>query len=510
MPITTDAKTPEDKALAKAMIMRLAGRLADEEVAVKFLKTKVKVEMPDSLADMSRAQFDRWAEAEFPWNDSGPKLVAPKEEADDNFRPQPKQAGAKKGKGRKAPPKRTSTPDEALDAPAPPPRKRAEPKATEPSSDLLNDLIDEAFEIEEEARSGSVGRNAARFKRGELMIRLQGISQASKTPVKKLLTYLNEGTLARASENSIAGFEIITEQEATTVRRVVSAFGSSGEFRHVAGVDPATGAPMTGDDGKPILLPLTEVAVNKLYPLAEYADEVEPDTLLSFAHATTEKVVKKTKNVAKRLERPIQDVISDVVKMRVKKMSPLGEAVGEIEAPADEATVLASLREVAGEAPEPDIATLKTSRAWYDGTWIPLKRLVDAIAQAFMPDRVNEATGQTSNVYILERILTAFYHPAEDAGVQRVLGALVAAEDITEEQANAFIDGFRETEDGWERVNPVEAEDVVSVLDDEPEPVEVDDSDEADDDDFDDFDLDTPPAPEQDEPDEDDEDDDDF
>lgn len=432
MPITTNAKSPSDKRAFKAIVTALNSTIGDDELNVVFEKGSVAFGIegsePTVLPD---ADFHRWSTAGYPW-DGGP--IMPAESAP--IRPQPKPGAKRKPGAAKAAPVEKIT-------------ERRKAPSVDP---LLDNLVTEAFEIDQEERSGDQGRNVARFRRGELMIRLDGIAKASKRTAKELLGAVNQGLVSLASRHNVLDLDPITEQEATTTRRVVEAFGSSGEFKHVYGINPVTGDPLVNDAGDRFELPVTSVALNKLYPLVEYAKEGHADELLSFAHRHTEKVVKATKTVAKRTGAPFLKVARDVSALRVKKPNPLGADLGEVKAPPAEKEVLNALREMMGEAPEPDIATLKTSRAWYESTWLPIRALVDAIARRYMPDTLSAASNGVSNVFILERTLTQFYNPAEDEGVHRILGALVTAGDLSEANAHAFVDthAFNPESGEWE------------------------------------------------------------
>lgn len=500
MPIAYEATNAADRKAGKAIVLALGKALGSDHVGITFAPDAVTIASEDLGIDttLTRDEFDNWKATRFAW-DNGPVLTVPNpaEEAappaeERPIRPQPKPSRKSKAKGDKT---------EAVLKKVKAPKPKAEPKPKAPrkpkvedASDLVADLAAQALDIAAEEASGEHGRNAARFKRGELMLRLTGISQAAKVPAKKLLKLMNERTITLASASSIPDFHPITEQEASTTRRVVQAFGSSGEFNLLDAVDPATGNPLLNDAGEPYQVPLTEVAMNKLYPLVEYAEEGHLDTLLSFAYRNSEKVVKAAKRVAKSLEKPIMTVIEDTNKMRVTKPSPLGEEVGAIEVPPDEKEIVRALREMMGEAPEPDIASLKTSRAWYEGTWNPLKSFVSSVARAFIPEVVNESSGEVSNVFILERILTQLFHPLADGdkGAQRILGALVEAGDLTEGQAHDFVDSFAfdPESERWERIVSGVVPSDAAILDNE------DESD--DEDDFPDIDEPTPEEPEED------------
>jgi hypothetical protein len=480
MPIKSNAKLAADKKAAKAFITALADKVGGDPVELSFGDGEVNITVDGVLTTMSRTSFDNWLGEGAHWNGNGPAST-----------PRPILAQPKPGtrKTKTTPPAPKRAPEPEAPAPTPKPKAKAQRKTAD-ADDVIDSIVAEAFTIAQEER------------RGELMVRIQGISEASKVPVKKLLSMVNERSISLASQHSVPDFTPITEQEATTTRRVVQAFGSSGDFRYVDAIDPATGAPLVNDSGEPLSMPITEVAMNKLYPLVEYADEGSLDSLLSFAHRNTEKVVKAAKRVAKSLERPFMAVVDDVNALRTKKASPLGPEVGEVQVPPDEIDIISHLKGMIGEAPESDVVSLKTSRAWYDGTFVPLKELFSAIARSFMPDLVNQTTGQVSNVFVLERILTQFYNPFTDEGVQRVLGALVASGDLTESHAHEFVDSFamNAENNNWERVVSGVVPEDSSALDDDgdlddddilggddpdidsPEVVSLDDEDDFDDD----------------------------
>lgn len=318
------------------------------------------------------------------------------------------------------------------------PPQASEPRATrvrvvadtEADDRILDALADSAFEVGVNERRGELDKNSARFERGELMVRLLGLAQAEKVPFKRLLSDVNERLAQRAAENALADFQLITEQEATTTRRVVESFGSSREFRLVNAVNPNTGEPLVDDSGQPPLTSIREVPLNKLYALVDHADEKDQDQLLSFAYRYSERVVKKVRSIAKREGKPVTQLMKRLDRKRKPASHPVtGQAIA-VQLP--EKDMLEELRKLAGEAPPVEVKSIKTDAAWYDAFWMPLKALFDEAMRQARPD---EFAGGVSNVFVLERTLGQFFNVNDDAGRQQALQALVEAEDITPEQA---------------------------------------------------------------------------
>lgn len=326
------------------------------------------------------------------------------------------------------------------DAPAAIPQAKVSAKtAAAPADDPIDRLAAEAFDIGMQERSGEHGKNAARFKRGELMIRLHGAAQGGKLQMKQALEQLNGRMMGLAGENMVPDFTPISEGEASGTRKVVEAFGSSGEFSLVDAVNEFTGDPMVNDAGEPPQMNLTDVAMNKLQPLVEFADSVDQDRLLSFAHRNTEKVVKKAKAVAKNTSTPFSRIITKLNKVYDQKAHPITGKT--IRVPAAEKNVLAFLADLNGEAPAPEVASIKTDKAWFDTFWTPLKALYTAVANEFLPGMAPE--GQSvSNVFVLERTIGQYFNVHTAEGISMALQALEDAEDISAEQVQQFLSSY--------------------------------------------------------------------
>lgn len=474
MAITTNAKDKESRDSVRAFINSVSGETRRRKIVFNFGDEVVTVSDGDAATSMSHDAFKRWEANGFPYGEDGPKIPNDAK-TDDNFRPQPKaapkkKAPAKKTTPKKAAPKKTAPAAKAKGAVA---KARAEASTVVAAQDdIIDSFAREAFELSSTERQGEVGRNIARFKRGELMIRLHGAAKSARIPVKKMLSGLNERMVILAEQQHVPDFREITEQEASTTRKVVEAFGSDTEFKLMHKLNPTTGQPLVRDDGNPYELPITEVAMNKLAPLTEFADSIELDTLVSFAYLNTEKVVKGAKRVATRTGAPMRKVIKKLLSLTEQAVSPVAPELGDIKVNASEQAVLQEISNMLGEAPPVEIATIKTEKGWYESFWVPLKNLMSQLARLYKPDATNQTTGEVSNVFVLERTIGQFFNANEDTGIQRALGAMVEAQDITEAQANEFLNRFSLNPESGEWVETSPGENVVveaDVLDDEPE-----------------------------------------
>lgn len=329
-------------------------------------------------------------------------------------------------------------------------------------------LAANALHISLQENEGERGRNAARFQRGELVLELAQIAKASHSNQKQLLEAVNAEALRQAERHNILNYTPISQQEATMTSRVVNAFGSGGEFPLVNAVSKLTGEPLVNDAGEAPTVELTDVALNKLYALASIADGYV-DEAVSFAYRHTERVVKKAKSVAQDTHLPLHQVIGAVDAARVKAPHPVtGEPIDVQPEGRDALVVLAGL---AGEPIESEIITIKTTRALYDGFFVPLKKLMSAVASAYAPSLVATTTdGLVSNAFVLEQTIVQFFNVFEDDGVNTALAAMIRSETITETQAQDFLNSyaFDQTAGEWKKMPDfVEVEAVAELVDDD-------------------------------------------
>lgn len=328
---------------------------------------------------------------------------------------------------------------EALPPQSAEPRSGFVEQAAEFDESQLEELSDRAFVVGLAERQGDLNKNSARFERGELMVSLSSIAKAERIPFKDVLARVNDRMAQRAAEDTLADFQLITEQEATTTRRVVETFGSSAEFRQVGAINPNTGEPLVDDAGEPPLTDIRQVPMNKLYSVADQVDGTDYDLLVSFAYRYDERVVKKAKSVAKNTGKTLASIIKRLDRLRQDgKHAATGEV---IKVQVGTKAALEKLRDWSGEAPPPDVVSIKTDRAWHDSFWVPLKALFSALQRQFNPELMGEAT-EVSNVHVFERTIGQFFNVNAEDGVRGALASAIEAEDITEEQARQFVEHF--------------------------------------------------------------------
>lgn len=381
-------------------------------------------------------------------------------------------------------------------------KAKAETKAAPPPEpvSVIDSYAADILSLAMEERSSEQGKNATRFKRGALMVNLADEARAAKLPFKVILDDVNAHAMSLAENNGIIDFDPVSNQEATTTRRVVEKFGAYGEYPLVNAVNKLTGDPLVDDSGQPLVVDLQAVAVNKLYALASIDEEHLADAV-SFAFRHTEKVVRKAKSVARNTERPLHEVIDALNKARVTTSHPVSGA--PIEVQPEDRDALMVLADMAGEPAESEVVSIKTTRALYEGFYVPLKKLFSGVLRAFNPAPIAASSdGQVSNAFVLEQTIVQFFNIYEDEGVQRALTALVLSELITEKQADEFVNtfAFDPVTDEWARHlsedDVAQAADALGDWEDDPEVVaEVeaeaaaqDDDDDLWDDDPDDFD----------------------
>lgn len=376
--------------------------------------------------------------------------------------------GAAKATTKKPAPKKPADPRQG--------KAVAEPKPKKPQVDeslvstQVKRLADDVVHLATLEAKGEQGRNAARFQRGALMLSLRDTARAMKVRQKDLLAEVNARALEMAERNNLLSFQPVSSVEATTTAKVVERFGVGGDYPLVGAINKLTGEPLVGDDGNPLRIDLTSVALNKLYALADI-DEAYIDEAVSFAFRHTEKVVRKAKKVASDTKTPLAEVIAAVNQARVTAPHPVTGAPIQVQPEGVDA--LKVLSDMAGEAPESEVVSIKTTRALYDGFFVPLKKLMSAVAERFNPSLVAASQdGMVSNAFVIEHTIVQFFNVHEDEGVQRALAAMVAADLITPKQADEFVDTFAvdPVTDTWSKVRdlPSEVAEVAAVLDEVP------------------------------------------
>ncbi len=499
MPITSNAKNPTDRGSMKALINAVPEAVQKRDVVVTFDKEGVLIDDGDTATGMTRASFNAWKKAGFPYRNGEPNFNGEPEEQREEIRPQPKPVSKQRARRVTGKAKAKATKGEPA-IPQPAKSRESKEAPAEEHGSIFDSFAAEAFEIDRTEKTSESGRNVARFTRGEMISRLTSMCKASRIPVKKALEELNIRATIVADQHSVPDFTPITETEATMSRSVVEAFGSGSTFQLVNTINPVTGKPLVRDNGEPFEVPITEVTINKLYPLVEFvgAKGYDYDELASFAHNNSEKVVKKTKSVAKKLSVPFSKVMREITSLTEKRISPLDSSLGEVEVQAPEAMVMEHLKRLQGDPVESEVVSIKTVRTWYESYWEPLRALMSHLGRLYFPESVSQNSGEVSAVFVLERTIGQFFNVTDDKGIHRTLAALVEAGDMTENQANTFIDSHALNPETGDWVQVEAAEQAVTAVSDDDDifgdedadiddpPFEDDAEEDAGDDEFDD------------------------
>lgn len=483
MAFRTNAEGKEQERAATRYAAHIGPRAEDSDYSVVFSSDGVLVIQDGEKFNFETDEFYRWVDAACPMDADGPIDLLPLEEADEGNL----ETGSAGGEG--GPPVAATepemvadtgtgegslegsgeagdagasvdeevpegaVPDVAVDDPEPEgagdPSPRAE-RAIEEGNlrDAFHDLVRDTFEVLRQEHRGEIGRNVARLRKGQVMTVVEAFKERAQeegleglTTTKDILAALNSGLIAFANSHGIVDrFNRITENEATITRTVFERFtqperGINSTFRMVDAVDEATGEPILNDAGEPMEVPLSEVAVNNLYPLSEYVAEGNRDALASFAHRFSEKVVKQAKKYSKDRSVPILEVVQDINNLRRAVPSPITEE--EVSVQADEGLALSWIREQRGEEPPSEIVSIVTTRDWYEAEFEAMKAVASK-AYAVFGQPLDEETGLISNVKLLERTMTQYFS-INLYGAERLIAALVDAGDFSEAQAQRFL-----------------------------------------------------------------------
>ena len=496
MGITTDASTTRQRKIVKDFIKGLGDKAKGISAQLNFDENALEFRYEDNRYLLPIDRFEDWAGKGFPftqsgspqlgrWKEDGGEPTEAPEEEPERAQEAPEEKPAPKP--RKGAPKKTAPAQAKRQAPKKPKPKltdeevaaakaeiksvtveprvegqttakaqREAPKPT-PSNRIaiehgldtaLRALAEEAYAIEEEQHSGELGANAARYKLGLLVLKLDDIKARAKEEGderlgtrKALLEMLNKGQLAIAdARGATRRFKPIEEGEATAMSKVAETFlggDLSTRFKLVDTINPVTGEPLVGDDGEPPEVPVTEIAPSKLYPLVKHVTSDNFHRLVSFAHNYNEANVKTAVRFADKLEKPLAEVVKQITDLRHTIASPVTEKA--VEAGLDDDGLKLWLREHMPASPPSPYYTITTERGWGESIWEPVKSVLAAINERYGFATPNEETGELSNVFVLERTFTQYFNPYEESGFQRIIGALITAGDISEEQGSELV-----------------------------------------------------------------------
>jgi len=192
------------------------------------------------------------------------------------------------------------------------------------------------------------------------------------------------------------------------------------------------------DAGQPFTRPISEVAVNKLYLIADYAEH-DFDAAISFAKRASEKGIKKLNRVWKRTKDP---------NTMFSMMMDLAEMYGT-----EDQTISLRVNEELGIEDEgPEYKNIQVPAHLFDGAYSRCRRMMSLIL-GFNgnEEALEKESGMVMPGIMLETILVTLLDPQE-YGPWNMLEVLVRAGTVNTEQAANFKlawdeDGLRER---WE------------------------------------------------------------
>jgi len=238
----------------------------------------------------------------------------------------------------------------------------------------------------------------------------------------------------------------LSNAEVSMTRKVYATYlkhegGVDATFRLVDQRDPATGEPLVGDDGNPLEVPVTEIALNKLYALSDYYSPEVRDELLAFAHRNTERAV----GAAAKLMTPenVKDIIAEL--NALTQQADENEADGEDSLTPQEA-ILDHVAEQQGQRKPSTVKNIAVDAAFYGGDWYETKRVATQIAKAC--DVALDDKGELGNTKLLETMIGEYFAPRR-FGANNLVQLFVEAGDMTTKQAEKFLAEYEQgTKDG--------------------------------------------------------------
>lgn len=366
-----------------------------------------------------------------------PKKAAKAEPAP--FSPQPK-PGAK-GKAAKE-----ATPKAPKAAPKPAPEPKAEvgeapdsPRILKLRAQLDTEAHSLADDIDRE-RTGELSSTAARYAKGKHLSAMEGIAnelknagdpEFSKRGASRAFarSVLEERMTGR--HGLIDPKDRLSDQEVTYATKVYDTYlkhqgGLDATFRAVDAIDRQTKQPLANDAGDPYEFPVTNIALQKLYILERFYLDEHRDTILSFAHRNSQKVVTAAAKLMDEHTGNIADVIEAINKAQAN-------AQDDDLSPDDAA--LDYVAQEKGETPPSTVKSIKVDAGWFQGDWTDIKRVASQVAVSFglpLDDK-----GEVGNTFLLERLMSVFI-PREH-GASNIVHILVETDTITEAQAKKFL-----------------------------------------------------------------------
>lgn len=293
----------------------------------------------------------------------------------------------------------------------------------------------------------SAGANAARWAKGMHISNLEGIAERLKVAGHEDFQARGAGRLYARNAYLASmqpGDTGSNKLSAAEMSDVVTAYETYAKhhgdmdatFVDVDGWDHGQGTPLLNDAGEPFTRSVTAIPINKAKAVKDLYTESNRDKLLSFVFNNTEKVVKSFAKLAD------EDTLIDLI-------DAINGAQRDVDLEAEEVltaeeVALAEIKQQQGEAPTPTTKSIKVDAAWFDGDFKRTKDEVTAVYKRF--DLPLDDKGQVPNTVLLERLFAFFV--SREHGIEPILNALLAAEDITRRQAKTFLREWTNAQEG--------------------------------------------------------------
>ena len=278
----------------------------------------------------------------------------------------------------------------------------------------------------------------------------------------------------------------LSNAEVSMTRKVYSTFlkheddGLDSTFLLVDATDRDTGEPLVGDDGEPLEVPVTRIAINKLYALSNFYRPDHKDMILSFAHRNTERAVLAA---AKLLDKDQDNIVEVIGKLNELTDQANVNAKEDNDALTPEEVIKDHVAQLQGQKKPSEVKTIKVDAAFYAGDWFETKRVATAIAKACGIQLGDD--GEIGNTKLLETMLGEFFAPRIH-GANNLVQMFVSSGDMTDEQATSFLETYSKNESKGEDEGedddegPTDAE-AAAAAENASEPEDGDDDSDSDD-----------------------------
>ena len=296
------------------------------------------------------------------------------------------------------------------------------------TQELTNKLI-ASLELE---RTGELSKNGARLNKGECLTLLEREGMRLKAAGEELDSSPLQFAVTQA-KNAIESKGVfdtrLDNDEVSVVRKAFTRVaeplgGADATFQDVYARNPHTGEKLVNDAGQPFTRPISEVAVNKLYLIADYAEH-DFDAAISFAKRASEKGIKKLNRVWKRTKDP---------NTMFSMMMDLAEMYGT-----EDQTISLRVNEELGIEDEgPEYKNIQVPAHLFDGAYSRCRRMMSLIL-GFNgnEEALEKESGMVMPGIMLETILVTLLDPQE-YGPWNMLEVLVRAGTVNTEQAANF------------------------------------------------------------------------